>query len=111
MANVPWLQECTQAELKHLPHSPDHLTQGLSRLRASKWKRVGPPLKLFPRDQDEDKAWLTAQEKLKKKKNQENIELQVLGNKFVQLGTLDSSGCRWDICGSVWQVLGLEGDF
>jgi hypothetical protein len=68
MANVPWLQECTQAELKHLPHSPDHLTQGLSRLRASKWKRVGPPLKLFPRDQDEDKAWLTAQEKLKKKK-------------------------------------------
>ena len=73
MANVPWLQECTQAELKHLPHSPDHLTQGLSRLRASKWKRVGPPLKLFPRDQDEDKAWLTAQEKLKKKKNTKKI--------------------------------------
>lgn len=74
-------------------------------------------MKLFPRNQSEDKegayfeAWLTAQEKLPKNK-------KILSRRFwetncVQLGTLDwLTGMQvGHLGGFVWQVLGLEGDF
>lgn len=71
------------------------------------------PLKLFPRNQGEDKegaffeAWLTAQEKLPKSKKISSrrfwetncVQLGLTGMQVGHLG------------GFVWQVLGLEGDF